>query len=118
MLLGLLLVSGCIQEVATTADNDRPAAAPTTAQAGYHRPMQLIVKFRQPDLDPSREELLASLSREAGVKLSYVRPMSGRAHVLRLETAVDPKVLEAIAARLSQRPDVEYAEPDYLLRHQ
>lgn len=118
MWLGLFLVSGCIQEVPTTAGNDRPAATPTTPPVGYHRPRQLIIKFRQPDLDPSREEVLTSLSRDAGVRLLYVRPMSGGAHVLRLEQPMDQKGVEAIIDRLSRRLDVEYVEIDVPMFHQ
>jgi hypothetical protein len=78
---------------------------------------QIIIKFRDPDLDPSRSHFLTEISRDAGAALVHVRPMSGGAHVLRPENPVDRAELDRIIERLAKRKDVEYAEPDRIMRH-
>ncbi len=98
-----------------------PAAADSVQRAGLSgikQMTQLIIKFRDPALDPSRQDYLQELARDTGVILVYVRPMSGDAHVFRVQDALDTAAMVALARRLSQRPDVEYAEPDYVMQHQ
>ena len=73
---------------------------------------QLIIKFRDPALDPSRQAYLQELARDTGVVLVYVRPMSGGAHILRVEGVVEANRLQSIVKRLAERAEVEYAEPD------
>ncbi|MGQ9904339.1 MAG: S8 family serine peptidase [Anaerolineae bacterium] len=82
---------------------------------------QIIIKYKDtaqinaanaPDA-PAR---LQTLSAVAGVSLSYYRPMSGDAHVLRLPERLPVKDVEEISSRLSALADVEYAEPDYIMQ--
>ena len=104
----LIAFSGCAGTVT-------PSAAESVQAAGPARPKamsQLIIKFRDPALDPSRETYLKELARDTGVVLVYVRPMSGGAHVLRVEGPVDAETLRQIVRRLADRAEVEYAEPD------
>jgi serine protease len=77
---------------------------------------QLIVKLRAgarnlPNaiLPPAR---MQALSAAAGASLAYRRAMSGGARVLTLPYRMTVVEAEAIAARLSEDPNVEYAEPD------
>jgi hypothetical protein len=79
---------------------------------------QIIIKFRDPKFDPSRPEFIQTLSERANVRMEYVRPMSGDAHVFRVQDALDAAAIDEVVRRLSQRPDIEYAEPDYPMRHQ
>lgn len=60
---------------------------------------------------------MSALNTAAGVRLEYVREMSGDAHVLRLPGKLPLSEVEAIAKRLMTLNDVEYAEPDYILQH-
>lgn len=53
-----------------------------------------------------------SLSRVAGVNLTYFREMSGDAHVLKLPARRSEAEVSAIASKLMALPDVEYAVPD------
>ncbi|WP_162877876.1 S8 family peptidase [Trinickia diaoshuihuensis] len=46
------------------------------------------------------------------------RPMSGAAHVVTLSSPVREDTANEIAARLQSQPEIEYAEPDYLLHRQ
>ncbi len=110
----LTVFSGC-------AGASTPASAEPIQRAGpsgIKQLTQLIIKFRDPALDPSRQDYLQQLARDSGVTLVYVRPMSGDAHVFRVQDALDPAAMVDIVRRLSQRPDVEYAEPDYVMQHQ
>lgn len=78
---------------------------------------QVIVKFHDPALDPTRQDYLQTLVLDIGVKLVYVRPMSGGAHVLRVEGAADVAEFRRVVNELASRSEVEYAEPDRLLQH-
>jgi hypothetical protein len=112
-LMALLAVSGC-------ASIGMPAVAEPVQYADSPRIKQMtqvIIKFRDPALDPSRQDYLRVLAHDTGVKLVYVRPMSGGAHVLRVEGAVDAEQFQRVVNGLATRPEVEYAEPDRLLHH-
>ena len=92
-----------------------PAAAETarSADTSSARQMNLvIIKFRDPATDPSQPRYLSELSRAMGVTMVYVRPMSGGAHVLRVDGASGPEHFQRIVQALAQRPEVQYAEPD------
>jgi serine protease len=77
---------------------------------------QLIVKLRAGTRNLSNAVLpparMQALSAAAGASLAYRRAMSGGAHVLTLPYRMTVIEAEAIAARLSEDPNVEYAEPD------
>lgn len=82
------------------------------------RTAQIIIKFRNDALDPSRPDFTEGLSRDASAKLVYVRPMSGGAHVFRLEDITDSVQLTEVVQRLSRRPDILYVEQDAIMQHQ
>ncbi len=81
---------------------------------------QIIVKYRDDRLTTMAQAAeaaqMARLSAQAGVALTYFRPMSGDAHVLQLPRRMPIAEVERIAAQLSALPEVEYAEPDYILQ--
>jgi hypothetical protein len=79
---------------------------------------QLIIKFRNNDFDPSQADFVNDLSRTANAALVYVRPMSGGAHVFRVENISNTAQLTEVIQRLSTRPDVLYAEQDSIMQHQ
>ncbi|MBE7530691.1 MAG: S8 family peptidase [Ardenticatenaceae bacterium] len=62
----------------------------------------------------SEGQELPVLSQAAGVTVTYVRPMSGDAHVLKLPTAVSPKEAAVMAAEMAKLDGVAYAEPDLI----
>jgi hypothetical protein len=82
------------------------------------RTAQIIIKFRNDALDPSRPDFIEGLSRDASAKLVYVRPMSGGAHVFRVEDIADSVQLTEVVQRLSKRPDILYVEQDAMMQHQ
>jgi serine protease len=81
---------------------------------------QIIVKYRDDRLTTMAQAAeaaqIARLSAQAGVALTYFRPMSGDAHVLRLPARMPVAEVERIAAQLSALPEVAYAEPDYIMQ--
>jgi len=81
---------------------------------------QIIVKYRDDRLTTMAQAAeaaqIARLSAQAGVALTYFRPMSGDAHVLQLPRRMPTAEVERIAAQLSALPEVAYAEPDYIMQ--
>ena len=88
--------------------------APVWAQP----PAQLIITFTEAVADPARPDFVEQLSHDAGVRLMYRRPMSGGAHVFRVEGSLTPAELAEVMRRVASRRDVVHVEPDRLLRHQ
>jgi serine protease len=82
---------------------------------------QIIVKYW--DTDPEIRINAASpkevnrLSTVTGVTLTYVREMSGDAHVYRVPSKMDAVALARIIQKLSALPEVAYSEPDQIMRH-
>jgi adhesin/invasin len=81
---------------------------------------QIIIKYHDDQVTTIAQAAevtqMARLSAQAGVALTYFRPMSGDAHVLRLPARMPVAEVERIAARLSALPEVAYAEPDYIMQ--
>ena len=124
-LAGLLLLmaatsTSAVAPAANSADPLLPLAG--SAQLTAEPPVdQIIVKYRAAaDVSglnaPDQPLRLKALSDAAGVALTYFRPMSGDAHVLRLPAAMPVADVESIAQRIMTLPDVEYAEPDRILQ--
>ncbi len=114
---GLILITGC-----ATAGTDSPTVRGSEDSKNTIRPRlgaaQLIIKFSSAVTDPSQAEFVDTLSKDIGVSLAYLRPMSGGAHVFIVKGAPDSRQLQDISRRLSKRSDVIYAEPDRIMRHQ
>ena len=81
---------------------------------------QMIVKYKHETASAHVQGLSAArmttLASRTGLKLTYRRPMSDMAHVLRLPKAVTVAEAQLIAAQIAQDPNVEYAQPDYVRR--
>ena len=108
-LMTLLVLSGCVGVGAPAIAEPVLRAVPPRIQPTT----QLIVKFRDPAFDPAQQGYLKGLARDMGVvTFVYVRPMSGGAHVLGVDEAVDAGHFQRIVEGLAKRPEVEYAEAD------
>lgn len=115
ILLGLLILFGLvfisIGGESAIAQTDQPTTVPLD---------QIIIKYRA-DANLAEAALaqaetqMQRLSTAAGMKIEYFRPMSGEAHVLRLPERMPVDQVVAITDQLSALPEVEYAEPDYLM---
>jgi serine protease len=82
---------------------------------------QIIIKYRATAsaTDQSgriKTEKMTALSTAAGETLTYKRAMSGDAHVVKLPARLPAASVQAIARKLAALPDVEFAEPDYVMR--
>ena len=110
-LITILALSGCVSIGTPAVAESREYSAPRIKQT-----TQVIIKFRDPALQVPWKEYLRKLAQETGVKLVYVRPMSGDAHVLRVEGDVNADRLQRLVDALAKRPEVDYAEPDRLMR--
>jgi serine protease len=80
---------------------------------------RLIIKLR--DVQATRATTMSAsrvgrLSAAAGVTLTHVRAMSGDAQVLKLPQRMSLAEAQVIARRLAADPQVEYAEPDRIMR--
>ena len=81
---------------------------------------QIIIKYKSDMKVPNfgtQVIQMERLSDSAGIMLEYVREMSDEEHVLRLPERLPLKQVQAIADHLMALPEVEYAEPDYILYH-
>ena len=126
LILGVCLLVTSFSTTGYTPVVTSPGAIPAVAperQTNLDEPLtnQIIIKYRATAnaTDSNgriKTEKMNALSTAAGKTLTYKRPMSGDAHVLSLPARVSPAEAEAIARTLAALPDVEYAEPDYVMR--
>lgn len=87
------------------------------AVAEEEKVTQLIIKPRQGKLAGALHDNDAeALSTVSSVRMTVVRPMSGDAHVVRLDSPVSLSEAMVIAARLVKDGVVELAEPDLIVR--
>jgi serine protease len=117
-LLALAGVAGLVG-LASAPLNSQERSQRTAAQAPsaprHDFTDQLIVKLRDPQAARAQvlaADRLSALNAAAGVALTFFRPMSGDAHVLKLPQRMTVAEAQAVADRLSADPSVEYAEPD------
>lgn len=107
---------------AVASHSDIPAVAPERQTNPEGLPTnQIIIKYRtNVNTTDSNGQINATkmnaLNTAAGETLTYKRAMSGDAHVLSLPARMPASAVEAIARKLAALPDVEYAEPDYVMR--
>jgi serine protease len=121
ILLALLAMQSG-QVVPVNAAAGRQIGKAVTDPGVYNQPTdQVIVKYKDTvgnlQALPDSASQVARLSQAAGVALTYLRPMSGGAHVMRMTGKKPVAEVQVIAKRLSQLPEVEYAEPDRILYH-
>ena len=79
---------------------------------------QVIVKFKDANMEPASAALLNSLGNTTQLKVRHVRPMSGGAQIYILSGAAEEAALNQAMQRISARPDVDYAEIDKKLKPQ
>ncbi len=79
---------------------------------------QIIVKFKDANIEPASAALLNSLGNTTQLKVRHVRPMSGGSQIYILSGAVEESALDQAMQRISARPDVDYAEIDRKLKPQ
>lgn len=117
--LALASLMGCAPSPSTSEPTPvKPTQAPSTHENAV---AQIIIKFKPSYNDGSKPlttSQLAQLSQVANTPLSYVRAMSGDAHIIATIQPIPLAQAEALSGRLSAQPFVEYAEPDRIMRIQ
>ena len=96
----MLMIAGCISQ----------GYKPNPAYSS-----QIIVKFKPQITKADDRVFLDRLSRDIGAPISYVRPLAGFAHVMKLGHDTDAEFKKALE-RLNSHVEVEYAEPDRVMR--
>ncbi len=116
--LGFVALFALASSGAAFAADDSVATRVDIATSG------LIVKYRDPALISAARAGLAPdqvkldrLSTVLGETVRFGRAMAGDAYVFRLSRRLPPAEAEAAAAKIALEPDVEYAQPDRILRH-
>lgn len=97
-----LAVVGCVPTTQSSADE------------GYTA--RIIVKFSDRIENPADNRYVQELSREVGVTLTYLQPMSGAAHVFEVRNVQDAAELDDVLRQLAAQPDVVYTEQDRSVR--
>jgi serine protease len=128
-LLGIASVAALIAAMA----NGTPAAQPVLSKKVEHGALstnpaapdeemvsRLIVKHRARRGDKLSAALQATDTRglaiSSALQMTILRPMSGDAHVVKLDQPVTLTEARAIAERLRRDNDIEFAEPDRVMR--
>lgn len=95
-----------------------PALALNTGCAGSAsdaesvRAMPLIIKVNKADEESAMRARLPALAAACEVQLSYLRPMSGGAHVVQMRASTPEAALNCLRAQ----PEVVYVQEDKLAR--
>lgn len=78
---------------------------------------QLIVKFKDNTAETSKDGAVASLSSESSIDTDadIVKETVGGAEVIKADSFLDKQEQEKAVAELESNPNVEYAEPDYII---
>jgi serine protease len=80
---------------------------------------QIIIKYKtqtSPFTAAAKTNQILRLNKATGMQLRYLRGMSGNSHVMVLPQSMPIQEVEVISQRMMDLPDVEYAEPDYILQ--
>ena len=93
---------------------------PATARHGREENVsKLIVKMRASSSELAQSMAVThmrSLSSKAGFGIKSITPMNADASLITLDSPLPLSQATALAARLASDPNVEYAEPDFLMR--
>ena len=107
---------------AKTAQMEAPGMSPNNSTGETPNAMvllqfQTIIKLKDGSVDLRSRSTIESLSRVAGARIEYMRPMSGDAHVIRV-LPIAPTTYEQALRLLRGSELVEYVEHDALERPQ
>lgn len=103
-----LLASACATTEPTNAADASSTAAPT---------IRIIVKVRDARALEATTRDLQRQARDAGGTIAYMRPSHGNVHLYEL-TGADAATVARLLQRFGAHTNVEYAEPERVLRHQ
>lgn len=125
LILALLLPFAVAQAGRPSDSSTPPEKRGPSSLPGVDEPLptdRIIIRFK-PSAEVStqnaeeRDQLMDALSQSAGAPLRYFREMSGNAHVISMREKQPFDQALAVAEKLMERVDVEYAEPDQIFEH-
>ena len=87
--------------------DNAPIARPPAVEATTDR---YIVKFRDPNADPRTR--VPALSATMGANVTFVRSMSGGAHVIRIDRNLSLSSARSLSYQAMSDPNIQYIEPD------
>lgn len=96
--------------------NDKTHARTPDSTAAVVK-VRIIIRFSDAIANPADVGYLDKLGRATGTRFVYVRAVSGGAHIVEAQLA-DQAQLAEVLRRLSQRPDIVYAQQDRIARPQ
>jgi serine protease len=128
---GLFLIashSAAVEQSLTSprarAAAEAAAAAPagSAAAAMPVAPSRIIVKYRENPQSATPEAaapgVAASAAQVGGVTVQSTAPAAGNSQIITLDRPVSDEQLRAIAESIARNPNVEYAEPERIMRAQ
>lgn len=89
----------------------------TTNDPSAATPVRIIVKVRDARLLDATYTDLRRQAEQAGAALTYVRKLYDNVHLYAVAGA-DPNAVAQLLQQFGAHPNIEYAEPDRIMRHQ
>ena len=99
------------------AGADDKTRVPAANSATIAVKARIIIRFSDAITNPADARYLDKLGRAAGARFTYVRAVSGGAHIVEAQLA-DQAQLAEVLRRLSKRPDIVYAQLDRMVQPQ
>lgn len=109
LVIAALLVAACVGAGGTTANDDRSAPSAKAAR--------IIVKVRDAGLLDQTYDDFRRVARDICATIAYVRTLQDNVHLYEI-TGADADTVERLMQRLGAHANVEYVEPDRIMRHQ
>ncbi len=109
LVIAATLVAACVSAGGTTTKDDCSAPSATAAR--------IIVKMRDAGLLDQTEDDFRRAAREVCATIAYVRTLQGNVHLYEI-TGAEADTVERLMQRLGAHANVEYVEPDRIMRHQ
>jgi len=109
LVIAAMWVTACVSAGGTTATDDCSVPPATAAR--------IIVKVRDAArLDRTFDDFRRA-AREVCATITYVRTLQGNVHLYEI-TGADADTVERLMQRFGAHANVEYVEPDRIMRHQ
>ena len=90
-------------------------AATPNAYLAANTTDRIIVKLKPSSSPQTAKASVEAAVQNAGIRASYKKPSSNKAHIVQLAQPLSLPEAQAYAAQLSHDPSVAYAEPDQLM---
>lgn len=93
------------------------APSATGESSASPQPARIIIKVRDAGSIEATYHDLQRQARQAGATIAYVRPLHNNVHLYQV-TGADADSVALLLRQFATHANVEYVEPDRILRHQ